>query len=70
MNETNHEPQTQTMTRLGKIGRLPREIREKLNQRLADGEIGKGLVDWLNGLQESRRCLRRISTGWRSRNRI
>ena len=36
------------MTRTGKIARLPREIREKLNHRLRDGENGKKLVRWLN----------------------
>jgi hypothetical protein len=40
------------MTRLGKIARLPRQIREELNRRLSDGEIGKHLVDWLNTLPE------------------
>jgi hypothetical protein len=34
----------------GKISRLPREIREQLNQRLDDGEPGNRLVAWLNGL--------------------
>jgi len=32
------------MTRVGKIARLPREIREQLNRRLQDGEPGKRLV--------------------------
>ena len=40
------------MTRLGKIARLPRAVREELNRRLADGEMGKGLVEWLNALPE------------------
>jgi len=38
------------MTRLGKIARLPRETREELNVRLHNGEEGKDLVAWLNGL--------------------
>jgi hypothetical protein len=38
------------MTRLGKIARLPREIREELNVRLQNGEVGTLLVEWLNGL--------------------
>jgi len=37
------------MTRKGKIARLPQDVREELNRRLADGEPGKGLVAWLNG---------------------
>ena len=40
------------MTRNGKIARLPRTVREQLNQRLGDGEQGKALVAWLNGLPE------------------
>ena len=40
------------MTRTGKIARLPREVREKLNRRLLDGEQGKRLVAWLNELPE------------------
>jgi dTDP-4-amino-4,6-dideoxygalactose transaminase len=38
------------MTRNGKIARLPAAIREELNHRLLDGEEGKNLVEWLNGL--------------------
>ena len=40
------------MTRTGKIARLPHGIREQLNHRLADGEQGKNLVQWLNALPE------------------
>ena len=40
------------VTRNGKIARLPRQIREELNRRLSDGEMGKRLVDWLNTLPE------------------
>jgi hypothetical protein len=35
-------------TRNGKVARLPLEIREQLNVRLADGEPGNRLVEWLN----------------------
>ena len=38
------------MTRVGKIARLPRAVREELNARLGDGEMGKRLVEWLNAL--------------------
>jgi hypothetical protein len=41
-------------TRTGKIARLPRLIRNRLNQRLDDGEEGKKLVRWLNRLPEVR----------------
>ena len=37
-------------TRIGKIARLPKDLREQLNRRLQDGEPGKRLLDWLNAL--------------------
>ncbi len=40
------------MTRIGKIARLPREIRAHLNRRLQDGQTGRSLLPWLNGLPE------------------
>jgi hypothetical protein len=45
------------MTRLGKIARLPREIREELNVRLQNGEVGRKLVEWLNGLPAAQAVL-------------
>src|ERR1039458_2541463 len=36
-------------THVGKIGRLPKSIRDELGRRLGDGEPGKELVKWLNG---------------------
>lgn len=45
------------MTRTGKIARLPREVREQLNRRIADGEPGIRLVEWLNGLEQARHVL-------------
>ena len=44
-------------TRIGKIGRLPQQVRNELNRRLHDGEPGKGLVDWLNGRPEVKKVL-------------
>jgi hypothetical protein len=44
-------------TRIGKIARLPRTVRDPLNQRLQDGEPGKRLVDWLNSLPETQAVL-------------
>ncbi|MEI9895845.1 MAG: hypothetical protein WDN28_18715 [Chthoniobacter sp.] len=38
--------------RLGKIARLPREIRQQLNERLADNEPQPRLLRWLNALPE------------------
>ena len=45
------------MTRRGKIARLPRNIRDQLNQRLDDGEQGTRLIEWLNTLPEVRHVL-------------
>jgi hypothetical protein len=36
----------------GKISRLPLEIREQLNHRLADGQTGALILPWLNSLPE------------------
>jgi hypothetical protein len=43
-----------SVTRNGKVARLPRAVREQLNHRLRDGEEGKQLVRWLNALPEVR----------------
>jgi hypothetical protein len=48
------DPAPSTRCRTGKIARLPLAIREPLNQRMLDGEEGKPLVEWLNGLPEVR----------------
>jgi hypothetical protein len=45
------------MTRTGKIARLPRDIRNQLNRRIADGEPGSRLVEWLNTLEPVRHAL-------------
>jgi hypothetical protein len=39
-------------TRIGKIARQPRAIRNQLNARLNDGEPGQRLLEWLNALPE------------------
>ena len=41
-----------TITRTGKLARLPHTLREQLNQRLLDGESGPRLLAWLNALPE------------------
>ena len=46
------------MTRKGKIARLPREIRQRLNERLSEGEKARGLVSWLNKLPEVQAILK------------
>jgi hypothetical protein len=45
--------------RFGKIARLPRELREQLNRRIRDGEKGRRLIIWLNGLPEVQAILDR-----------
>lgn len=35
-------------TRIGKIARLPLDVRNDLNQRLQDGKSGKAILAWLN----------------------
>ena len=51
------------MTRNGKIARLPHAIRAELNQRLLDGEMGKHLVGWLNGLPKVQAVMKRAFEG-------
>src|SRR5712692_8693191 len=46
------------MSRIGKIARLPLDIREQLNRRLQDGEIGKDLVVWLNSVPDVQAVLK------------
>ena len=46
------------MSHIGKIARLPLDIREQLNRRLQDGEIGKELVVWLNSVPEVQAVLK------------
>ena len=52
-----------TRARRGKIARLPREIREKLNHRMADGEPASTLLPWLNGLRGVQAELKRYFGG-------
>lgn len=46
-----------TITRNGKIARLPKAIRDRLNQQIQDGVPGKDLVRWLNCNSEVRDVL-------------
>ncbi len=50
-------------TRTGKIARLPRLIRNELNQRLDDGVEGKKLVCWLNRMPEVRAVMKESFEG-------
>ena len=51
-------------TRTGKIARLPKAVREELNRRLENGEEGKKLVEWLNGLPEVQQIVAEEFEGW------
>jgi len=44
-------------THVGKIGRLPKSIRDMLGQRIENGEPGKEIVKWLNGLSGVKRVM-------------
>jgi len=46
-----------TPTRISKIARLPHSVREELNQRLHNGEIGRTLLPWVNNLPETKKIL-------------
>jgi len=45
-----------------KIGRLPFAVRNELNERIRDGAQGAELLDWLNGLKETKRILREMGS--------
>ena len=51
------------MTRNGKIARLPSAVREELNTRLHDGEMGKELVAWLNSIPQVQDTLKKYFNG-------
>jgi hypothetical protein len=57
MDDTNSTGSVCARTRRGKIARLPKEIRERLNRALEDGKEGKELLEWLNGLPEGQAVL-------------
>lgn len=44
-------------TRIGKIARLPKSIRDELNHRLENGADGPELLAWLNALPEVQKIL-------------
>jgi len=51
---------TMTMTtHTGKIARLAKKVREELGRRLADGEPGPDLLEWLNGRRDVKAVLRK-----------
>jgi hypothetical protein len=57
------------MSAKGKIARLSFELRQKLNQRMRDGDPDVDLVEWLNGLQEVKAALSGASFGGRMKTR-
>ena len=42
------------ITRISKIARLPRSIRDQLSHRLENGQIGRTILPWLNALPETK----------------
>ncbi|MEP6670757.1 MAG: hypothetical protein ABJF10_16485 [Chthoniobacter sp.] len=50
-------------TRTGKIARLPQAIRQRLNERLADGEPQQLLVAWLNEMDTIQERLEELFEG-------
>jgi hypothetical protein len=51
------------ITRISKIARLPAEIREQLNLRLHNGELGRTILKWLNHLPETKEILADLFAG-------
>jgi hypothetical protein len=47
------------MSRVGKIARLPEQIREQINCRLQDGQNGRDILAWLNSSDEVKAVLAR-----------
>jgi hypothetical protein len=43
---------SESVARKGKIARLPRKVRDALNQRLDDGQPGSQVLPWLNAMPE------------------
>jgi len=58
-----HPYQKNYMTRRGKIARLPKKIRDELNQRLQNGEPMAELGDWLNKLKSVREVVKSYFDG-------
>jgi hypothetical protein len=44
-------------TRIGKIGRLPKNIRHELGRRIEDGQPGSGIAEWLHAQPAMRQIL-------------
>ena len=50
-------------TRISKIARLPKEIREQLNERLESGQLGRTILKWVNHLPETKAILAELFAG-------
>jgi hypothetical protein len=46
-----------TRALVGKIARLPKDIREEFNRRLDNGEPGSVILSWVNGLPAAKTIL-------------
>lgn len=51
------ETRSEDMSRIGKIARLPHDIREQLNRRLQDGQSAPDILGWVNELPQCRQML-------------
>src|SRR5690349_10434568 len=49
--------------RRGKIGRLPRTVRNEVCQRLDDGETAAQILPWLNELEATKRVMSQLFGG-------
>jgi len=52
-------------TAVGKIGRMPADIRREVSRKLADHESAAGVIAWLEGLPEARAVLDEMFDGAR-----
>jgi hypothetical protein len=55
------------MSRIGKIARLPYQVREELNRRLREGQKGRRLVEWLDSLPDVQAVVKAEFAGRRIR---
>jgi hypothetical protein len=51
------------MSAKGKIGRIPYETRQLLNERMRDGDADVDIVEWLNGLPEVKQAMKEARFG-------
>jgi hypothetical protein len=52
-----------TTTRISKIARLPANIREQLNLRLHNGDLGRAILPWVNSLPKTKKILAELFNG-------